>query len=218
MGEIKIGIINCVNKKHDTPQQAKDLYYSMAFNAKQAFMESAYDEWYILSAKYGIIKPTDIIEPYNISFKPDKRFLKHGLTQEIVDVKSWSKNVINASKELGNDIHWHVGNDYFNPLKDAVSGIRIKQMPNHSASTKKYKDALEMWNGNNLDECLEYISKPLPPNPESEHTWIHDEHPSFFGKSYQLWKLYPQLKLDQACLRKVGFGRTRQHKGWTIKP
>jgi len=213
-----IAILNCVNKKNPGRQQAQLMYYGMTWDAKIAFIKQAYDEWYILSAKYGLIHPTTIIEPYNISFKPDKRFLKHGLTQELVDVKTWWLSVINASKSLGNEIHWHVGNDYFKPIEKSVQGKRIKQMPNHSANTKKYKDALIMYNeGKSIEECVEYISKPLPKNPESEHTWIHEVYGEWYGKSYYLWKQYPEQKLDQACLRKVGFGKANQHKQWRIK-
>ena len=61
---MKIAILNCVNKKHEIKQQAQDLYYGISWDAKSAFVKTRYDKWYILSAKYGLIEPTTIIEPY----------------------------------------------------------------------------------------------------------------------------------------------------------
>ena len=56
-------------------------------------------------------------------------------------------------------------------------------------------------------------------NPELSHIWTHDVFGEWEGKSYYLWKDFKdkQPKLDQAVLRKVGFGISPQHKGWKLK-
>ena len=44
---------------------ARDLYISDWFKKASAYAELISDKWYILSAKYGLVDPSAIIEPYN---------------------------------------------------------------------------------------------------------------------------------------------------------
>ena len=211
---MRIAIINCVNKKQLHAMEAQQLYVSMAFNIKVKFIKKHYNEWYILSAKYGIIHPTQVIEPYNLSFRADKRFLKHNDTQQLVDIPSWKQLVVYQYKQLDGEIHWHLGGDYWGNIKNDVGGLQIKQGNNHSDTTRKYQLALGC---DNLDDAISVLQQSTPRNPETQHYFYHNDYPTFYGTSYQLWKMYPLQKLDQACLRKVGFGKVNQHKGWRIK-
>lgn len=67
-----IGLISCVGAKRPCAAQARDLYTSTWFSKSREFVEQQCDTWFILSAKYGLVKPTDIIEPYEeaLSKKP----------------------------------------------------------------------------------------------------------------------------------------------------
>ena len=209
---MKIAIINCVNKKYNKAMAAKDLYHGIAWDAKVAFVESKYDKWYILSAKYGLISPNDIIEPYNISFKKDKRFLNHHDTTELVNIKEWSKQVVEQVNNLDGCIHFHLGDDYFKPF-DKLNYYRVKQLPNHCLTAQRYKQSLHI---DNLEEALDNIIKPIPKNPEEDVWWYHPIYEPFFGKSYELWKLYyKETKLNQLDLKKVNWDRIKQHNGFT---
>ena len=79
---MKIAIINCVNQKQQIATSAKDLYTSISFRAKRAFVEAKYDKWFIFSLKYGIIEPDTTIEPYNISLGLNNR---NNFKCEVVD-------------------------------------------------------------------------------------------------------------------------------------
>jgi len=72
-----ISIVQCVSKKRDTPQLARDLYISSLFVNAAPYAEKISDEWYIISAKYGLVRPSDFIEPYNVTLKkmsaPERR-------------------------------------------------------------------------------------------------------------------------------------------------
>jgi len=59
-----IGLISCVSAKRPCAAQARDLYTSAWFTKSRAFAEQRFDEWFILSAKHGLVEPTQIIEPY----------------------------------------------------------------------------------------------------------------------------------------------------------
>jgi hypothetical protein len=57
-------LVSCVSEKHDRPMPARDLYCSAWFQKARAFVERESAEWFILSAKYGLVRPVQVIEPY----------------------------------------------------------------------------------------------------------------------------------------------------------
>ena len=61
-----IVFISCTKKKQEHPCKAKEMYQaSQWFRGGWKYAESLHpDEIYILSAKYGLLKPDDIISPY----------------------------------------------------------------------------------------------------------------------------------------------------------
>lgn len=60
-----IFIINCSKEKFNYQVKAADMYCSERFNLSKKIVESNNYEWYILSSKYGLLKPDKIIEPYD---------------------------------------------------------------------------------------------------------------------------------------------------------
>jgi len=61
-----VTLITCTNQKRDGPALARDLYdKSTYFRAMRSWAEDRGDPWYILSAKYGLLKPGHAIEPYD---------------------------------------------------------------------------------------------------------------------------------------------------------
>lgn len=58
-------LVSCVSKKAAAPAPARDLYLSDWFRKARAFVESRGGPWYVLSAKYGLVHPDEIIEPYD---------------------------------------------------------------------------------------------------------------------------------------------------------
>lgn len=60
-----VGLISCASKKHAIATQAKDLYRSALFAKSREFVEQRCDSWFILSAKYGLVEPSEVVEPYN---------------------------------------------------------------------------------------------------------------------------------------------------------
>jgi len=60
----KIYLLSCVRKKRPYPCRAKDLYVSPWFHFARRYAESTGCPWFILSAKYGLLDPDQMIEPY----------------------------------------------------------------------------------------------------------------------------------------------------------
>ena len=64
-----VALVACVGKKNPEPMAARDLYASDWFRKASAYAARTADEWYILSAKYGLISPKTVTEPYNETLK-----------------------------------------------------------------------------------------------------------------------------------------------------
>ncbi|MFZ6774553.1 DUF6884 domain-containing protein [Undibacterium sp. SXout7W] len=60
-----IYLVSCVSKKREHKSAAKDLYISDWFIKARKVVEATGCKWFILSAAHGLLKPEQIIEPYN---------------------------------------------------------------------------------------------------------------------------------------------------------
>ena len=87
---MRIVLISCVAKKKNIPTMAKDMYISPLFKGAYRYAHKLEaDRIFILSAKYGLLEETDLIEPYNETLN----------TKSIVDVKKWGQSVLLALNE-----------------------------------------------------------------------------------------------------------------------
>jgi hypothetical protein len=62
---LRVALVGCGKTKLAHPARARDLYTGNLFVATRGHVEAAgYDAWYVLSARYGLVSPDQIIEPY----------------------------------------------------------------------------------------------------------------------------------------------------------
>ena len=87
MKNIKIALISCTKLKQFYPCEAQEMYLlSQLFKKASYYIKRQnYDKWFILSAKYGLLNPNDIIEPYDLTLNNMKS----------EDIKKWSQKVFN---------------------------------------------------------------------------------------------------------------------------
>jgi hypothetical protein len=62
-------LITCTRRKSDARCPAKDLYVSPLFQQSRRFVEYFRHNWFILSAKHGLIRPDAITEPYDVALE-----------------------------------------------------------------------------------------------------------------------------------------------------
>ena len=79
-----MALVACVSKKSNSPLPARELYISPWFRKASTYAKSIADEWYILSAKYGLLSPTTIIEPYDETLS----------TMPANERRSWAEKVL----------------------------------------------------------------------------------------------------------------------------
>lgn len=61
----RIALVACSAQKASKPTAARDLYTSPLFRAARAYAEATCARWYILSAKYGLLEPLTLVDPYD---------------------------------------------------------------------------------------------------------------------------------------------------------
>ena len=79
-----VALVACVSKKRLFPSPARDLYISDWYRKASNYARNVSDEWYILSAKFGLTSPDAMIEPYNETLN----------TMPIASRRSWAKCVL----------------------------------------------------------------------------------------------------------------------------
>jgi len=70
-------LVGCVKTKGAEPARAQDLYISDLFLKRRRYAEGAGVPWYILSAEHGLLRPTTLIEPYDVELKSQPAPYRH---------------------------------------------------------------------------------------------------------------------------------------------
>jgi hypothetical protein len=65
--EEAVGLVGCAARKAPGRRRARDLYVSDLFRKASAYADRAYDRWFILSAKHGLVDPDVELEPYDVT-------------------------------------------------------------------------------------------------------------------------------------------------------
>ena len=60
-------VIPCAKEKLPHAAMAKDIYITQPFKRAKRLVESCGVDWFIFSAKYGLLYPTSVIEPYDLT-------------------------------------------------------------------------------------------------------------------------------------------------------
>ena len=136
----KIALIGCTSDKLDGPCPAIEIYTkSSYFKSKLKYCEKInVDEIFILSAKYGFLKPDEIIEYYDETLKGKPKDHKIKWTNKVLndlkencDIEN-DKFVILAGNDYTKYLLEHL-NNYYNPVK----GLGIGSQHNYFNTVSK---------------------------------------------------------------------------------
>ena len=222
-------IVTCRSKKHyfNNPTPAEDVYSAAyAFPPQRDFAKQAYDEYYIISTKYGLIEFTTPIEYYDqVVFTQGKGHNKLK-TKGVWDKKQKQEWVNGLKRDINSlldrdeieRVDLHLTTSYWNAIKSEFeNNSKIKfvgQQRNSPLVKTKYEEALQEYNGTNLDKCLSIISTISGEEEEIPKAFYHPEDGQVFGKARDVWKQYPYV--DLGGLHRVSMNRANQHRGWVI--
>ena len=117
MDDRAITLVACCKPKLGHPALARDLYLSPRFKTFRRLAEQR-GRWFILSAKYGLVDPDTVIEPY------DKTLTKMPAAER----RAWGHRVrdqLAAAGLLETPLVSLAGNAYVNPL--LAAGVKVSQ-------------------------------------------------------------------------------------------
>jgi hypothetical protein len=67
--ELHVGLVACSRAKAEQRAPARELYLSPLFRAARAYAERRYAQWFVLSARHGLVDPDTVLEPYDLSLR-----------------------------------------------------------------------------------------------------------------------------------------------------
>lgn len=211
----RIAIIGCKASKQNYECSADEMYSkSWVYRVQRDFISRVYNEYYIFSSEYGVIEPTRVIQPYNTTLY-GKMTIKQAPQADNSIILQAAKTI----NEMEGKIDLHMSNPYYQKLKPYLTKeVRhIKQQKAFGANKDAYVEGLEMYNGDNIEECLTHIQKQRPSKYNEQPKWFtHPEYGDFYGKASQLKKAFPN-HVDEGTAYQLSTYRVPQHKGWTIK-
>tara|TARA_R110001632_G_scaffold232983_1_gene375827 strand:+ start:2168 stop:2887 length:720 start_codon:yes stop_codon:yes gene_type:complete len=216
----KLAIVNCKSRKKDYTCPADEMYsHSFQFRHQIEFIKEYYDDYLILSTKYGLITPDTIISPYSLSLARGNRLKNKDIfTKE--EIQKWGEKVLDDFEpyfEYYNQIDLHISNAYLNPIKSILNNPHINHIkqPNNPGDVKvRYSEVLESFkNGEVVD--LNVIGE-LRPTKYEKVNFYHKNHPTFFGNVDELVEKYPEV--DPGNLGRVRRGGTSflHTCGWVV--
>ena len=120
----EIGLVSCVKTKREEPATPRNLYISSYFEKMRDYAEQNHDDWWILSAKHGLLYPdADPIEPYDETLSGAR----------VARKREWAEKVAEQLDEeglLSGDVTLvlHAGKDYYKELLPLIedSGVSVE--------------------------------------------------------------------------------------------
>ncbi|WJH36861.1 hypothetical protein N6H14_14860 [Paenibacillus sp. CC-CFT747] len=115
-------LVNCTKLEQDFAYTVKEMYQkSTLFRKAVRYIEKeGYDDWFVLSAKYGLLHKHQTIEPYEMTLNS---------MNNSVQKKEWAKNVADQIKAFSlNRVDFYAGANYRQHLKPLLelSGIQCR--------------------------------------------------------------------------------------------
>jgi hypothetical protein len=119
-----IWLVGCVKSKLDHPAPAKDLYRSTLFQLERSYAEASGFPWFILSAKYGLLEPEQVIPPYELALGSTPPGYRQNWGQQVV-----ADLAAKFGPLTGKTIEIHASSKYVNAIRDPLqqSGATVTE-------------------------------------------------------------------------------------------
>lgn len=91
-------LVSCVKSKRGTAAPARDLYTSHWFKKVRNLVESADAPWLVLSALHGLVEPTKVISPYELSLSAlgasERRAWASGVRKKLLPIATKYRRIL----------------------------------------------------------------------------------------------------------------------------
>lgn len=196
---------------------------SNTFRVMYRFAKQYYDEVMILSAKYGLIRDDEVIEPYDLMIV-SAGYASKDSTPVLTEKEKiiWAEKVAqNPVWELYEIIDLHIGDEYYRPLEGKIRGNKISLPTNLGILAQRYKELYKRWEtgARDFELLTEQRKSPWEEEMKAPRMWYHP----IFGQHasenvYEAARYAKQFDplVDMPTMQMVIQGRCKHHKGWTI--
>ena len=120
----EIGLVSCVKTKRDEPTTPNDLYTSDYFEKMRSYAEQYHDDWWILSAKHGLLDPDgDPIDPYNETLTGARKATKQEWSEKVAEQLDGEQLLSEETTLI-----LHAGKDYYEELLPLIedTGVSVE--------------------------------------------------------------------------------------------
>lgn len=122
----RIILIGCGRAKQEGRHEAQDLYTGSLFRARRTYAERTGDPWYIISAKYGLVRPEQWIDSYDLTIDqltPLNRAATYaGIAVQLLT--ELSDEAVPDDRTLRSiELEIHAGERYAEPLAEVLRAI-----------------------------------------------------------------------------------------------
>jgi hypothetical protein len=137
--ETRVALVGCSAQKALVRCPARDMYRSPLFRAARAYAEATCQRWFILSAKYGLLEPSTIIEPYDQRLSRDRERWGERVGRQIEKALPFpefanAELIALAGKDYADAISFVDGREFHwdEPLEGLGIGERIRWLQQHT--------------------------------------------------------------------------------------
>jgi hypothetical protein len=78
-------LVGCVSRKERSARPARDLYRTELFRRRRAYAEASARPWYIVSALHGLLKPEQVVDPYDVRLSDLTWEERHALAAKVAE-------------------------------------------------------------------------------------------------------------------------------------
>ena len=227
-----LAVLNCMRSKQIYPCGPREMYWpSILFRSQVAFVEARYDNWVVVSSKYGVVQQDQIIEPYDAFVGSSGLVIKETTKKyTTAEKRAWGKRVSQEIVALGYDqVDYFISNSYASLFPNNTQGRFLKA---NSGGTGLFR-AIQKWkemaaDNKSIEELLLsgdllpigtkeiYVKSDWEEVMRAPRWWYHQEFGEFYGNVYEVHKHAKQFDplVDQATFGQILKGKVSQHKGW----
>jgi hypothetical protein len=113
----RIVLVGCSRTKASGPRPAAELFLGSGFSKARDYARAAGGPWYVLSAKYGLLHPDDVVAPYDVYLGDRPEGYRSAWGEWVVAQLADRHDLRSAVVEV------HAGRAYVDPLGVRLTGL-----------------------------------------------------------------------------------------------
>ena len=120
LGQHRLLLVGAEGPQAGATAPARDLYLGSVFAQRRAFAEVSGRPWYILSARWGLVQPDELIAPYDVSLADRPRMYR----------RAWGRYVAEQlahafALQRGTLVEIHADDLYVDSLRSSLEHLEL---------------------------------------------------------------------------------------------